>query len=161
MENFEPLLAGFLCRWCSYAAADMAGNARMQYPPNLNVIRTMCSGRVDPQMVFKAFAEGADGVLIMGCHPGDCHYKEGNYRAQNRFHLLQKVIEQLGIDGRRLRLEWISATEAGKFVQVVEGMVEEIRKLGPLASRKYVRPRPEEAVLSRDKRQNKEVNHGK
>jgi len=150
MEKFEPVLIGFLCRWCSYAAADMAGNARMHYPPNLCAIRTMCSGRVDPQLVLKAFAEGADGVLIMGCHPGDCHYKEGNYRALNRFHLLQKVVEQMGIDRRRLRLEWISATEAKKFVQVVEEMVEELRQLGPLARHERERPRSEEAVLNRD-----------
>ncbi|MFH0803347.1 MAG: hydrogenase iron-sulfur subunit [bacterium] len=150
MEKFEPVLTGFLCRWCSYAAADMAGNARMHYPPNLGVIRTMCSGRVDPQLVLKAFADEADGVLIMGCHPGDCHYKEGNYRALNRFYLLQKVVEQMGIDKRRLRLEWISATEAKKFVQVVEEMVEELRQLGPLARHERERPRPEEAVLNRD-----------
>ncbi len=136
MEKFEPVLIGFLCRWCSYAACDMVGNARISYPSNLAVIRTMCSGRVDPQMVLKAFAEGADGVIIMGCHPGDCHYKEGNYQALNRFHLLQKVIEQMGIDKRRFRLEWVSAVEGKKFVQVVEDMVEEIRQLGPLLYQK-------------------------
>lgn len=132
MEDFEPVLTGFLCQWCSYAAADMAGNARIHYPPNLGIIQTRCSGRVDPQLVLKAFAQGADGVLIMGCHLGDCHYKEGNYKTLVRFHLLQRVVDQMGIDKRRLRLEWVSATEDKRFVQVVKDMVEELRQLGPL-----------------------------
>ncbi len=129
---FEPRLVGFLCNWCSYTGADLAGTARMIYAPNMRIIRVMCSGRVDPQFVLKAFAEGADGVLISGCHPGDCHYQEGNYKALRRHRLLTKMLEQFGIEKERFRLEWVSAAEGVKFQQVCNEFTEQIRKLGPL-----------------------------
>jgi len=132
-EAFEPKLVGFLCNWCSYTGADLAGTARMVYAPNLRIIRVMCSGRVDPQFVLKAFAEGADGVLISGCHPGDCHYQEGNYNALRRHRLLSKMLEQFGIKKERFRLEWVSAAEGAKFQQVCNEFAEQIRKLGPLS----------------------------
>ena len=129
---FEPRLVGFLCTWCSYTGADLAGTARMIYAPNIRIIRVMCSGRVDPQFVLKAFREGADGVLISGCHPGDCHYQEGNYKALRRHRLLSRVLEQFGIEKERFRLEWVSASEGIKFQQVCNEFTEQIRKLGPL-----------------------------
>ena len=117
-ETFEPKIVGFLCNWCSYTGADLAGTARMVYAPNVRIIRVMCSGRVDPQFVLKAFNEGADGVLISGCHPGDCHYQEGNYKALRRYKLLTKMLEQFGIEADRFRLEWVSAAEGAKFQAV-------------------------------------------
>ena len=131
-ERFEPKLIGFLCRWCSYTGADLAGTNRLQYPPNLTAIRVMCSGRVDPTFVIKALAEGADGVLIAGCHPGDCHYSEGNYRAQRRYPLLTNLLDQFGIEQERVRLEWISASEGERFARVVRELTETVRELGPL-----------------------------
>jgi F420-non-reducing hydrogenase iron-sulfur subunit len=131
-ERFEPKLVGFLCTWCSYTGADLAGTARMTYAPNMRIIRVMCSGRVDPQFVLKAFREGADGVLISGCHPGDCHYQEGNYKALRRHKLLTRVLGQLGIEAERFRLEWVSAAEGVKFQQVCNEFTEQIRNLGPL-----------------------------
>lgn len=131
--NFEPRIVGFLCRWCSYTGADLAGTSRMKYPPNVLPIRVMCSGRVDPTFVLKALKEGADGVLIAGCHPGDCHYTSGNYRALGRYTLLKKMIEQLGIEKERVRLEWVSASEGDRWAQVVKDMTEKVRKLGPLS----------------------------
>ncbi len=132
-ESFEPRLIGFLCNWCSYTGADLAGTARMNYAPNVRIIRVMCSGRVDPQFVLKAFKEGADGVLISGCHPGDCHYQEGNYKALRRHHLLSRMLEQLGIEEERFRLEWVSAAEGKKFQSVCNDFTEKIKKLGPLS----------------------------
>ena len=129
---FEPRLIGFLCNWCSYTGADLAGTARMVYAPSMRIIRVMCSGRVDPQFVLKAFSEGADGVLISGCHPGDCHYQEGNYKALRRHRLLTKMLEQFGIEKERFRLEWVSAAEGVKFQQICNEFTEQIRKLGPL-----------------------------
>jgi len=131
-ESYEPKLVGFLCTWCSYTGADLAGTARMQYAPNMRIIRVMCSGRVDPQFVLKAFKEGADGVLISGCHPGDCHYQEGNYKALRRHRLLVKMLGQLGIEKKRFRLEWVSAAEGAKFQKVCDEFTEEMRQLGPL-----------------------------
>jgi F420-non-reducing hydrogenase iron-sulfur subunit len=131
-ENFEPRIVGFLCNWCTYAAADTAGVSRMKQPPNIDIIRVMCSGRVDPTFVLKAFAEGADGVLVAGCHPGDCHYSEGNYKTLRRMTLLRKVLEQFGIEPARLRLEWISSAEAPKWAQVAREFTEQVRALGPL-----------------------------
>ena len=131
-EPFEPRLVGFLCTWCSYTGADLAGTARMTYPSNLRIIRVMCSGRVDPQFVLKAFEEGADGVLISGCHPGDCHYQEGNIKALRRHRLLSRVLEQMGIEKKRFRLEWVSASEGIKFQQVCQEFTEQVRALGPL-----------------------------
>ncbi len=130
--SFEPKLVGFLCNWCSYTGADLAGTARMKYPPNLRVIRVMCSGRVDPNFVLEALARGADGVLVLGCHPGDCHYSEGNYKCQRRVPLTRKLAEQMGVDPRRIRLEWVSASEGARFTQVVTEFTEQVRALGPL-----------------------------
>ena len=131
-EQFEPKIVGFLCRWCSYTGADLAGTSRMQYPASLSAIRVMCSGRVDPTFVVKALAEGADGVLIAGCHPGDCHYLEGNYKAMRRHPLLLNLLDQFGIERERVRLEWISASEGEQFAAVVKDMTEQLRALGPL-----------------------------
>ena len=130
--NFEPKIVGFLCQWCSYTGADLAGTSRLQYPPSLRTIRVMCSGRVDPTFVVKALAEGADGVLIAGCHPGDCHYNEGNYRAMRRYPLLLQLLDQFGIERERVRLEWVSASEGEKFAGVVTEMTAKIKELGPL-----------------------------
>lgn len=133
MDKFEPKLIGFLCNWCTSAAADLAGVSRLQYPPNIVNIRVMCSGSVDPMYVLAALFEGADGVLVGGCHPGDCHYLSGNYYAERRMKLLFRFLEALGIEKQRLRLEWISASEGAKFSQVVTDFTEEIRTLGPLS----------------------------
>ena len=130
---FEPRVVGFLCNWCSYTGADLAGTARLTYAPSVRIIRVMCSGRVDPQFVLKAFKEGADGVLISGCHLGDCHYQEGNYKAMRRYKLLSRVLEQFGIEKERFRLEWVSAAEGIKFQQVCNEFSEQIRKMGPLS----------------------------
>ncbi len=131
-EKFEPVIIGFTCNWCSYRAADMAGTARMKYAPNVRLIRLMCSGRLDPTFVMKAFANGADGVLITGCHPGDCHYVEQNYKALRRFHLLRRVLTQMGIEPGRLKLLWASAAEGAIFAAEINKFVEEVRALGPL-----------------------------
>ncbi len=132
MNNFEPRIVAFLCSWCSYAGADKAGSSRKTYPQNINIIRVMCSGRVDPQFVLEAFKEGADGVLILGCHPGDCHYKEGNYNILRRYHFLKKVLMELGIEEGRFKLDWVSSTEDDKFVTIVSEMVKNVKSLGPL-----------------------------
>lgn len=131
-ENFEPVVIGFVCNWCSYRAADAAGLGRMKYPPNIRLIRVMCSGRIDPTFVLKAFAQGADGVMITGCHPGDCHYVDQNYKTMRRFALLQNTLEQMGIEPGRLKLTWASASEGVKFTEEVTSMVEQVRALGPL-----------------------------
>ena len=130
-SEFEPKIVGFLCNWCSYAGADLAGVSRIQYPPNLRILRVMCSGRVDPVFILEAFRSGADGVLVAGCHPGDCHYLTGNYKAENRVLMLKRVLEQLGLESERLRLEWVSASEGERFAEIVKDMTEEVRKLGP------------------------------
>ena len=130
--KFESKIVAFFCNWCTYLAADLAGTSRIKYAPNIRVIRVMCSGRVDPQFVVDAFARGADGVLIGGCHPGDCHYQEGNYKCLRRFHLLKRVVKEMGIEEDRFRLEWISAAEADRLKHVVNDMVEKVRGLGPL-----------------------------
>ncbi|NIO00822.1 MAG: hydrogenase iron-sulfur subunit [Candidatus Latescibacteria bacterium] len=132
MSGFEPKILAFLCNWCSYSGADLAGVSRLKMPPNVRPIRVMCSGRVDPAFVLKAFASGADGVLIGGCHPGDCHYAEGNYKALRRALFLQRMLELQGVDPRRLRIEWISASEADRYAGVVADMTEIVRALGPL-----------------------------
>ncbi len=131
-EKFEPNIIGFLCNWCSYAGADLAGTSRIQYPPNLKVIRVMCSGRVNPIFVINALQQGADGVLIGGCHPGDCHYERGNYLARRRMAVLKKLLEHTGIDPNRVRMTWVSAAEGNKFAEVVTEVTEDIRKLGPM-----------------------------
>ncbi len=130
---FEPRIVGFLCNWCTYTGADLAGTARVKYSPNIRSIRVMCSGRVDPVFVIKALFEGADGVLIGGCHPGDCHYQEGNYKALRRYLLLKRILPEYGIEPGRVRLEWVSASEGERFGHVVDEFTEEIRKLGPLS----------------------------
>jgi len=131
-EEFEPKIIGFLCNWCSYAGADLAGISRIQYPANIRIIRVMCSGRVDPTFILEAFKNGADGVLVAGCHPpDDCHYISGNLKAQRRIMLLREVLKELGIEPERLRLEWISASEGDRFATIIREMVEEIKKLGP------------------------------
>jgi len=130
-ETFEPRIVAFLCRWCSYAGADLAGVSRMQYPPNVVPIRVNCSGRVDAGMVMKALEKGADAVLIGGCHPGDCHYVSGNYKTRRRVILLKKALSEVGIDPRRVHLEWISASEGGKYRKTIETYVELVRSLGP------------------------------
>jgi F420-non-reducing hydrogenase iron-sulfur subunit len=129
--SFQPTIVSFLCNWCSYTGADLAGTSRLKYAANVRIIRVMCSGRVDPTFVLKALREGADGVLICGCHPGDCHYHEGNYKCLRRFHLLQKYIEQMGIHKDRIRLEWVSASEGQRFAEIVNQMTGTIKKLGP------------------------------
>jgi F420-non-reducing hydrogenase iron-sulfur subunit len=131
VKEFEPNILGFLCNWCSYAGADLAGTSRMKYPSNLKSIRVMCSGRVDPAFVLEAFRKGVDGVLIAGCHPGDCHYQSGNYKTNRRVKLLKKLLEELGIDPKRVRFEYVSASEGQKFATVVTEFVAEIKQLGP------------------------------
>jgi F420-non-reducing hydrogenase iron-sulfur subunit len=138
--EYEPKLIGFLCNWCSYAGADLAGVSRFQYPPNLRVIRVMCSGRVHPAHILEAFKDGADGVLVAGCHiPTDCHYISGNFKAQRRVAMLKKLMEQLGIEPERLRLEWISAAEGDKFAKTIREMTEDLKKLGPSTVVKVLR----------------------
>ena len=129
---FEPKIICFLCKWCTYAGADLAGTSRMEYAPNGINLRVMCSSRIDPQHILHAFKEGADGILMGGCHPGDCHYVEGNYKTLRRITLFRKMMEDLGIDKDRLRLEWVSAAEGKKFVEVMNEFAETIKNLGPM-----------------------------
>ncbi len=136
--EFEPTIVAFLCNWCSYTGADLAGTSRMQYAPNIRIIRIMCSGRIDPTFVLKALREGADGVLLCGCHPGDCHYHEGNYKCLRRFYLLQNYIDQMGISKERLRLEWISASEGKQFSELVNSFTTSIKNLGPCNVKKTI-----------------------
>jgi len=131
MDDFEPNIIGFLCNWCSYAGADLAGTSRMKYPPNIKSIRVMCSGRVDPVFVLEALKKGADGVLVAGCHPGDCHYVSGNYKANRRMKLLKKLLDELAINPKRVRFEYISASEGAKFASVATEFVDELKKMGP------------------------------
>ena len=129
--GFEPRIVGFLCNWCSYTGADLAGTSRIKYQPNVRSIRVMCSARVDPTFVLKAFASGADGVLICGCHPGDCHYSEGNYKTIRRALLLKRMLADFGIENERVRLEWVSASEGRRFADIVNDMTDKLRALGP------------------------------
>jgi len=131
-QTWEPRIVAFFCNWCTYTAADLAGVSRLKYAPNVRVVRLMCSGRVDPQFVLAALAGGADGVLIGGCHPGDCHYVEGNYKMLRRFQLLKRMLRDLGYEAARMRLEWISASEGDRVRAVIDEMTEQIRALGPL-----------------------------
>jgi F420-non-reducing hydrogenase iron-sulfur subunit len=130
-KEFEPNIIGFLCNWCSYAGADLAGTSRIKYPPNIKSIRVMCSGRVDTVFVLEALRKGADGVLIAGCHPGDCHYQSGNYKTNRRIKLLKKLLADMGVEPERVRFEYVSASEGNKFAQVVTDFVNELKKLGP------------------------------
>jgi F420-non-reducing hydrogenase iron-sulfur subunit len=131
-DTFEPVIIGFTCNWCSYRAADLAGTARVKYPPNVRLVRLMCSGRLDPTFVLKALAGGADGVLITGCHPGECHYLEQNYKAMRRYLLLRRTLVQMGIEPGRVKLVWASAAEGVHLAGEITKLTEEIRALGPL-----------------------------
>jgi F420-non-reducing hydrogenase iron-sulfur subunit len=142
MQNgFEPKIMGFLCSWCSYSGADMAGVSRMQYPPNIRIVRVMCSGRIDPRFVIKAFTSGADGVLVSGCHPGDCHYATGNYYTQRRFVVLKNLLDFFGIDQQRLKLTWVSASEGARFAEIATELTNDIKALGPLNLREQEKVR--------------------
>ncbi|HKZ54757.1 MAG TPA: hydrogenase iron-sulfur subunit [Anaerolineales bacterium] len=131
-NGFEPKIIAFLCNWCSYRAADLAGTARMKYEPNVRMVRVMCSGRVDPSFVLKALALGADGVMIAGCHPGECHYLEQNYKAMRRYYMLRHSLRALGIEDERVRLQWASAAEGAQLASAINEMIDQVRKLGPL-----------------------------
>lgn len=130
-EEFEPNIIGFLCNWCSYAGADLAGTGRVRYPPNMKSIRVMCSGRVDPLFILEAFRHGADGVLVAGCHPGDCHYRSGNYKANRRILLLKELLDQLGIGSSRVRFEYVSASEGQRFASIVRQFTDDLKTIGP------------------------------
>ena len=131
-SKFEPKIVGFLCNWCSYRAADLAGSARIKYDQNVRIIRVMCSGRVDPTFVLKALALGADGVMVAGCHPGECHYIEQNYKAMRRYHMLKHTLDAMGVEPDRVRLVWASAAEGQLLAEHIDKLVEDVRKLGPL-----------------------------
>jgi len=131
-SQWQPRIVGFLCYWCSYTGADGAGTARMKYPPNVDVVKVMCSGRIDPELITAAFAEGADGVMVLGCHIGDCHYISGNHKTMFRMPLLRRLLEEMGIEPERFRHEWVSAAEGEKFSRLVAEMTEQVRVLGPL-----------------------------
>ena len=137
-DEFKPKIVGFLCNWCSYNAADLAGAAKLEVPSSLSIIRVMCSGRVDPVLAATALLRGADGVLIAGCHPGDCHYREGNYYARRRFALLKKTIETLGLDSERLMLAWVSASEGQRFKEVTNEFAQQIKQMGPNPMKKKI-----------------------
>ena len=131
MNEFEPKIVGFCCNWCSYAGADLAGVSRIQYPPNVRIIRVMCSGRIDPILLFETLINGADGILVLGCHPGDCHYLEGNYQAERKVRMAKKLMEQVGINPDRFHLDWVSASEGQRFANIIKEFVELIKNLGP------------------------------
>jgi coenzyme F420-reducing hydrogenase delta subunit len=134
MSEFEPNIVAFLCNWCSYAGADLTGTTRTHYPPTVKVIRVMCTGRVNPLFVAQVLRTGADGVLISGCHPGECHYMKGNFLARRRFIIMRNLLEFIGIDPQRIRMSWVSASEGRKFADVITEVTEDIKKLGPLQS---------------------------
>jgi coenzyme F420-reducing hydrogenase delta subunit len=134
-QGWEPLIAAFLCNWCSYAGADLAGSSRLSYPPNIRVVRVPCSGRVNPLFVLDCFKKGFDGVLVAGCHPGDCHYAKGNYYARRRLPLLREFLGYLGIEPDRVRIDWVSASESGRFAEVVQELTAKVRALGPMGTR--------------------------
>ena len=129
--TFEPRILGFLCNWCAYAGADLAGISRMAYPPNIRIVRLMCSGRVDPVIVLETLAQGADGVIVMGCHPGDCHYVEGNLQTERKIKMLKKLIARTSLEPERLRLEWVSASEGTRFAELIKDFTNHLKKLGP------------------------------
>lgn len=136
-EEFEPKIVGFLCKWCTSSAADLAGTARIQYPPNIRIIRLMCSGSVDSAYLIKALIEGADGVLMGGCHPGDCHYMEGNYKARRRVALAKDILNTLGLESDRVWIRWIGADEGRKFADTITEMTQELKKMGPNPMKRY------------------------
>lgn len=129
-ENFEPRIVGFLCNWCSYAGADLAGTSRLKVPANLRVVRLPCSGRINPMFIFKALAEGADGVMVSGCHPGDCHYISGNRYAKRKLAILRRLLDWIGIEPERIHFTWLSASEGAKYAEEVSEFVDKVRKLG-------------------------------
>ena len=131
-DTFEPKIVGFMCNWCSYRAADLAGISRIKYSQNVRIVRVMCSGRIDPTFVMKALSMGADGVMVAGCHPGECHYLTQNYKAMRRFHMLKHTLKQLGVEDERVRLVWASAAEGKQLAEAIDGLVADVRKLGPL-----------------------------
>ena len=145
--RFEPKILAFFCTWCTYTASDLAGISRLQYAPNVRAVRLMCSGRLDPQFVLAALRHGADGVLVGGCHPGDCHYQEGNYKTRRRMELLRGVLRDLGVEDERVRLEWISASEGEKVQRVCNEMTAQLRRLGPLRLSAPARPAVEVAAV--------------
>jgi F420-non-reducing hydrogenase iron-sulfur subunit len=130
-KKFKPLIVAFCCNWCSYAGADLAGTSRFEYPPNIRIVRVMCTGRIDSTFIFETLRMGADGILVAGCHPGDCHYQKGNFMMEKRFNYIRKAADNMGMEPERVRLEWISASEAGKFSALVREMTEQIEQLGP------------------------------
>jgi len=130
-QNWEPKIVAFLCNWCSYAGADLAGVSRLQYPPNVRIIRVPCSGRVNPLFILSALRNGADGVLVSGCHPGDCHYTSGNYAARRKFALLKRLLEYVGIEEGRVRFSWVSASEGPQFAELIRKVTDDVRALGP------------------------------
>jgi len=132
MESFEPKIVGFMCNWCSYRAADLAGSARIKYPPNVRIIRVMCSGRIDPTFVLKALSLGADGVMVAGCHPGECHYVDQNYKAMRRYGMLKHMLSAMGVEPERVQLVWASAAEGQQLAEAIEKLVADVRALGPL-----------------------------
>lgn len=136
---YKPKIIAFLCNWCSYAGADKAGGQKLAYAASVKLIRVMCSGRIDPQFIFNAFRKGADGVMVLGCHPGDCHYRNGNMKTMKRMLLIKKILDQFGIHPDRLKLDWVAASESDKFQKVVNDMAEKITKLGPLILKGYVK----------------------
>ena len=133
VTGFEPKIVAFLCNWCSYAGADLAGVSRIQYSPNIRIIRVPCSGRINPLYIIKALQNGVDGVLVSGCHPGDCHYLSGNFFARRRFALVKKFLEYVGIEPERVQFSWVSAAEGPRFAQIIERVTSDIKRLGPLA----------------------------
>ena len=140
MEKNEPTILAFLCNWCSYAGADLAGTSRIKYAPNIRIIRVMCSGRIDPTFVLNAFRNGVDGVLMCGCHPGDCHYQSGNMKCLKRYHILQEYVQQMGIEKDRLKLAWISASEGKQFAELADEMRATLRELGPSKAKEILAP---------------------
>jgi len=148
--TYEPKIVAFLCNWCSYRAADLAGTSRMKYPANIRMVRVMCSGRVDPAFVLRAISKGADGVMIAGCHPGECHYQEQNYKTMRRFEMLKQTLLGFGMEEKRIRLQWASAAEGGVLAQAIRDMVDDIRALGPMNWPGNWAPDPdaEEAILA-------------
>ena len=149
VNQFEPKIVSFLCNWCSYAGADLAGTSRISYPQNIRIIRVPCSGRVDPLFVVKAFLDGADGVMVLGCHPGDCHYQQGNYYAQRRYAIMHKLLDFTGIESDRLFVDWVSASEGKKFAEVVTKFTRQVKELGPMAlngNEKFLEEKLQEVV---------------
>jgi len=139
-KGWEPRVLAFLCRWCSYAGADLTGSSRISYPPNVRILRIPCSGRADPLFILKALRSGMDGILVSGCHPGDCHYTAGNYNARRKFALLSRLLEYVGIDPRRVQFSWVSASEGDKFAKVVRGVVADVQALGPNGLFRFLDP---------------------